>query len=51
MHLCRGLHADLTFPPQEEEPEHVLYLVRPTISNMRLVAAQIRRRNGRRCVK
>ena len=51
VHLCRGLHTELSFltpEGREDEPDHVLYFVRPSIANMRLVAAQIRRRSARR---
>jgi len=51
VHLCRGLHSDLSFlgpDGREDEPDHVLYFVRPTLSNMRLVAAQIKKRNAQR---
>lgn len=51
VHLGRGLHTDLTFTTPEgrdDDPDHILYFVRPTLSNMRLMAAQIRKRNARR---
>ena len=51
VHLCRGLHSDLSFlgpDGREDEPDHVLYFVRPSLSNMRLVAAQIKKRNAQR---
>ncbi len=49
VHLCRGLHADLSFltpEGREDDPDHVLYFVRPSLSNMRGVAAQIKKRNA-----
>lgn len=51
VHLCRGLHSDLSFlgpDGREDEPDHVLYFVRPSLSNMRLVAAQIKKRTAQR---
>lgn len=51
VHLCRGLHSDLSFlgpDGREDEPDHVLYFVRPSLSNMRLVAAQVKKRTAQR---
>jgi len=51
VHLCRGLQTDLTFVTPEgrdDEPDNILYFVRPSLSNMRMLSAQLKKRNGKR---